>query len=150
MLTMGFFPLNQLIIIFISLLILQVKAEGYLCPYREMGYDGKNSLLYDYYDTSSSGTYWTKKGETGWQSVEEYCKQKGDLFLHEDAGEWKCNDSHGLCKWTGTSCSSVTSRKPDCKRLCNAILKNQGVNCLGDCPNGHQTNTLYTVCRNKK
>ena len=68
-------------------LIHYVLAEGYYCPYIDLGSTSESQLLYDYYN-DNDGTYWTRKGETGWMTVTEYCKNKGDLSLHSDAGEW--------------------------------------------------------------
>jgi hypothetical protein len=130
------------IIIGTLLLLVQVSAEGYICPYADLGFDGENKLLYDYYDTKDGGSYYTRKGETGWQSVKDYCYQKGDLSLHTDAGEWKCNDSKGICGWTGSSCA-VKSEQANCKALCKAVIDGKGPACLGNCPGGRQSNTLY-------
>ena len=128
------------------------SAEGYLCPYKSIGYDGKNSLIYDYYDMSEDGSHYIRKGETGWQNVNEYCRQKGDLSIHPDAGENKCNDSHGLCNWNSSECEVVKSRKPDCLNLCKAVLAGKGPQCLGNCNGGQQSNNLYSVyrCTNRK
>jgi hypothetical protein len=120
-----------------------VNAEGYYCPYGDLGATIENQLLYDYYDRT--GNYWTRTGETGWESVAQYCAAKGDYSKHWDAGEWKCNDSKGMCSWDGSSCNVVTTRLPDCKELCRAILRNEGPDCLGDCPGGKQSNSLYSL-----
>ncbi len=119
-----------------------VLSEGYYCPYTDLGSNGNNQLLYDYYN--ANGNYWTRNGETGWQTVESYCRAKGDLNQHSDAGEWKCNDSHGLCFWDGSNCNINTGREPDCKELCQAVIDNKGPNCLGNCPDGQQSNFLYS------
>lgn len=126
--------------------IIFVNAEGYYCPYQELGANGSNNLLYDYYtlNQAGSGTYWTRTGETGWQTVESYCSAKGDLSIHSDAGEWKCNDSKGLCNWDGSSCKVVTTRGPDCIEMCRAVLNGEAPDCLGNCPDGHSGgNYLY-------
>ncbi len=120
-------------IVISSLLVAIVKSEGYYCPYEDLGSKGSNNLLYDYYTTNNG--YWSRLGETGWQTLESYCEAKGDLNQHSDAGEWKCMDSFQLCNWNGNSCVAMRSRKPDCKELCQAILDNKGPGCLGDCPN---------------
>jgi len=127
----------------ISLIITFVLSEGYYCPYVDLGSSVNSELLYDYYN--SNGDYWTRIGETGWMSTIDYCKNKGDVTLHSDAGEWKCNDSHLLCYWNGSSCEVNTDRKPDCKKLCQAVLDNMGPECLGNCPNGHSSNNLYST-----
>jgi hypothetical protein len=123
-------------------LLISVNAEGYICPYKSLGFDGTNTLLYDYYN-DMDGSYWTRKGETGWESVSEYCRQKGDLSIHVDAGEWKCNDSKNICKWDGSGCSVNNNRKADCRALCQAIIDGKGPACLGNCPDGHTSNDLY-------
>ena len=64
--------------------------------------------------------------------------------MHSDAGEWKCNDSHLLCIWDGSSCKVNPKRLPDCKELCQAVLDNRGPECLGNCPSGQSSNTLYS------
>jgi hypothetical protein len=120
-----------------------VKSEGYYCPYEDLGATSENQLLYDYY-YDNDGTFWTRKGETGWMTVETYCSNKGDTSLHSDAGEWKCNDSHLLCIWDGSSCKVNTNRVPDCKELCQAVLNNGGPECLGNCAGGRSSNTLYS------
>lgn len=130
--------------IIITLLIVIVKSEGYYCPYIDLGANGSNDLLYDYYETNSG--YWTRTGETGWQTLESYCEAKGDLSQHSDAGEWKCNDSFMLCSWNGSSCIANRSRQPDCKELCQAILDNKGPECLGSsCPNGGSDENMHMV-----
>jgi hypothetical protein len=120
-----------------------VNAEGYYCPYRELGSFGNNVLLYDYYDVFNG--YWMRSGETGWQTIESYCRAKGDTSIHSDAGEWKCNDSRGMCAWAGGRCDVVRSRQPDCKALCEAVLRDEGPSCLGNCPDGKQSNYLYEM-----
>lgn len=135
--------MKNIIIIQLLSLPIFIMAEGYICPYTSLGYDGgQNELLYDYYN-DVDGSYWTRMGETGWQSVTDYCKQKGDLSLHADAGEWKCNDSKGICKWSGTDCLIDNTRNPDCEDLCKAVIDGKGPDCLGNCPNGQQSNMLY-------
>jgi hypothetical protein len=129
--------------IFLLFLIHYVLAEGYYCPYTDLGSTTESQLLYDYYN-DNDGTYWTRNGETGWMTVTEYCKNKGDLSLHSDAGEWKCNDSHLLCIWNGNNCQVNDKRHPDCKELCQAVLDNKGPQCLGNCPNGQNSNNLYS------
>ena len=124
-------------------LIHYVLAEGYYCPYIDLGSTSESQLLYDYYN-DNDGTYWTRKGETGWMTVTEYCKNKGDLSLHSDAGEWKCNDSHLLCIWDGNNCQVNNKRHPDCKELCQAVIDNKGPQCLGNCPDGRNSNNLYS------
>lgn len=128
----------------VFLMLKTVVSEGYYCPYSDLGSTETNQLIYDYYD-AHGGLYWTRTGETGWMSIIDYCKNKGDSSLHSDAGEWKCNDSHLLCFWDGNSCQVNQSRNPDCKELCQAVLNNQGPECLGNCPNGSSSNTLYST-----
>jgi hypothetical protein len=129
--------------VFVLFLISMVKAEGYYCPYTDLGATSANQLLYDYYNGDSFQGYWTRTGETGWQSISEYCRLKGDTSVHADAGEWKCNDSYQLCSWTGTSCVANQSRQPDCKELCQAILNDEGPDCLGNCPGGQSEDNLH-------
>jgi len=119
---------------FLSFYMMNVSAEGYYCPYQDLGANGDANLLYDYYETRDG--YWLRMGQTGWQTLESYCGAKGDLNQHSDAGEWKCNDSFQLCTWNGNSCLANRSRRPDCRELCQAILDNKGPGCLGNCPNG--------------
>lgn len=124
-----------------SILFTVVKSEGYYCPYTDLGANGDNILLYDYYNTNNG--YWTRTGETGWQTLESYCADKADSSKHSDAGEWKCNDSYQLCSWTGSSCAANRARQPDCKPLCQAILNNQGPACLGNCPGGQSNDNMH-------
>lgn len=133
--------MNKKIIAVLLINLTSVLAEGYICPYPELGANGDNILLYDYYDTRDG--YWTRNGETGWQTLQSYCSAKGDLSIHSDAGEWKCNDSYGMCNWTGSSCIVTSGREPDCKEMCQAVLNNEGPDCLGNCPGGRQSNFLY-------
>ena len=129
-------------IILSLLLIVIVKSEGYYCPYTDLGANGSNDLLYDYYESNTG--YWTRMGQTGWQTLESYCEAKGDLSQHSDAGEWKCNDSFQMCTWNGNSCVANRSRRPDCKELCQAILDNKGPECLGgNCPNGGSEDNMH-------
>jgi hypothetical protein len=125
-----------------------VKSEGYYCPYDDLGANGDLSLLYDYYN--ANGGYWTRMGQVGWTSVQAYCADKGDSSKHSDAGEWKCNDSKGLCMWSGSECLVAVGRAPDCRELCQAILNNQGPECLGDCPAGKMSNNMYDLCNNSQ
>jgi hypothetical protein len=122
--------------VFVIFLIGMIKAEGYFCPYTDLGATSANQLLYDYYNGNSFQGYWTRTGETGWQSVSEYCRLKGDTSVHADAGEWKCNDSRLTCIWNGSSCNVNPNRLPDCRELCQAVLNNEGPQCLGNCPGG--------------
>lgn len=134
-------------IIFISAFIALVHGEGYYCPYDSLGYDGRNDLLYDYYE--SSGNYWVRMGRTGWETRESYCRAKGDLYLHSDAGEEKCKDSQGTCRWNGNSCEIDTSKEPDCFELCKAVHDGKGLQCLGDCPGGYSSrDEIYNICNN--
>lgn len=129
-------------IIIFSLFVVIVRSEGYYCPYEDLGANGNNDLLYDYYTTNDG--YWTRMGETGWQTLESYCEAKGDLNKHSDAGEWKCKDSFQLCSWNGNSCVANRARKPDCRELCQAILDNKGPECLGSsCPNGGSDDNMH-------
>lgn len=123
----------------------KVNAEGYYCPYSELGSFGENVLLYDYY-TGFDNVYWTRTGQTGWESVYTYCDNKGNIALNSDAGEAKCEDSHDVCKWdsTNSKCIFNQARQPDCKNLCQAVLDGLGPSCLGNCPSGKQSNYLYT------
>jgi hypothetical protein len=77
-------------------------------------------------------------------TVIEYCRNKADTSLHSDAGEWKCNDSHLLCIWDGSTCNVNQDRNPDCKELCRAIINNMGPQCLGNCAGNRSSNTLYS------
>jgi hypothetical protein len=120
-----------------------VRAEGYYCPYTQLGASESNQLLYDYYNGDSFQGYWTRTGQTGWQSISEYCRLKGDTSVHSDAGEWKCNDSRLTCIWNGNSCGVNPNRLPDCLELCQAVLNNEGPQCLGNCPGGGQAPSLY-------
>ena len=122
-------------------MFVKVKSEGYYCPYTDLGTNGNNNLLYDYYETNNG--YWTRTGETGWESLESYCAAKGDLSKHSDAGEWKCNDSYQMCSWNGNSCLANPSRRPDCKELCVAILNSGGPSCLGNCPSGSSDENMH-------
>lgn len=131
------------IILLLTVFCSSVYCEGYYCPYNDLGSTSGNELLYDYY-FDNDGTYWTRKGETGWMTVTEYCRNKGDTSLHSDAGEWKCNDSHLLCIWDGNTCNVNQNRNPDCKELCSAIINNMGPQCLGNCAGGRSSNTLYS------
>lgn len=131
------------IVICILFTLQSVSAEGYFCPYTDLGATDTNFLIYDYYDIAGGGAYYTRQGEVGFMSMTEYCRAKGDLTIHSDAGEWKCNDSHGLCTYNNTSCIVNSDRAPDCKALCQAVLNGEGPDCLGNCPNGSQSNTLY-------
>lgn len=134
--------ISSLFIVISSLFIAIVKSEGYYCPYEDLGANGSKDLLYDYYTTNNG--YWTRLGETGWETLESYCEAKGDLNQHSDAGEWKCMDSFQLCSWNGNSCVANRSRKPDCKELCQAILNNKGPDCLGGaCPNSGSNDNLH-------
>jgi hypothetical protein len=125
---------SKSLLMFLSFYMMNVSAEGYYCPYQDLGANGDANLLYDYYETRDG--YWLRMGQTGWQTLESYCGAKGDLNQHSDAGEWKCNDSFQLCTWNGNSCLANRSRRPDCRELCQAILDNKGPGCLGNCPNG--------------
>lgn len=139
---------NKLIALTMFVFVSQVKAEGYYCPYNDLGASGENVLLYDYYNGDSSQGYWERINQTGWQTVGEYCRLKGDVSVHSDAGEWKCNDSHLLCEWDSSTsnCRVNNNRLPDCRELCQAVLQNEGPQCLGNCPNGQFSNTLYSIC----
>lgn len=129
----------------ISLLVKFVLGEGYYCPYRRLGYDGKNDLLYDYYE--GNGNYWTRMGRIGWETRESYCRAKGNINLHNDAGEAKCVDSQGTCIWSGSSCEVNPNKQPDCYKLCETIRNGGGLQCLGNCPNGYSSREqIYSVC----
>lgn len=131
-------------IIFLSF-IKFVISEGYYCPYRRLGYDGRNDLLYDYYE--GNGNYWTRMGRIGWETRESYCRAKGNVNLHSDAGEAKCIDSQGTCRWTGSSCEVNPTKQPDCYKLCETIRNGGGLPCLGNCPNGYSSREqLYSMC----
>jgi hypothetical protein len=135
-------------IILSSVLIAFVKAEGYYCPYDSLGFDGKNDLLYDYYE--GNGDYWVRMGRTGWETRESYCRAKGNMALHNDAGQAKCEDSQGTCMWSGSSCEINQSKKPDCFELCQTVKDGRGLQCLGNCPNGNSDRSqLYSICDNK-
>jgi hypothetical protein len=133
--------LNSKVLMFLSFCMMNVSAEGYYCPYQDLGANGDANLLYDYYETMDG--YWLRIGQTGWQTLESYCGAKGDLNQHSDAGEWKCNDSFQLCTWNGNSCIANRSRRPDCRELCQAILDNKGPGCLGNCPSGGSDVNMY-------
>jgi hypothetical protein len=139
--------MKMIYLIFISLIAL-AKSEGYYCPYDSIGYDGINDLLYDYYE--SKDNYWIRMNRTGWETRESYCNAKGNLNIHSDAGKAKCEDSQGTCIWDGTSCNVNVLKKPDCFKLCNTIVNNGGLSCLGNCPNGYSSrDTLYNLCNKK-
>jgi hypothetical protein len=134
-------------IVFLSL-IKFVLGEGYYCPYRRLGYDGQNELLYDFYE--GNGNYWTRMGRIGWETRESYCRAKGDANLHNDAGEAKCIDSQGTCRWSGSSCEVNPNKQPDCYRLCETIRNGGGLPCLGNCPTGYfSRDRLYSMCQNE-
>ena len=127
------------------LTIPSVYAEGYYCPYTDLGFDGTNDLLYDYYQ--QEGNTWVRIGETGRQTRESYCNAKGDLSIHSDAGQVKCEDSQGTCTWTGSSCEADPSKQPDCFDLCETILNGGGLACLGSsCPGGGDRSVIYAIC----
>ena len=122
-----------------------VSAEGYYCPYSDLGYDGTNDLLYDYYE--GHGDYWTRMGTTGWETRLAYCNAKGDLSIHSDAGQAKCEDSQGTCYWTGSSCEPDNNKQPDCYALCQTIKNGGGLECLGNCPGGNKDRSqIYAIC----
>ncbi|NBO99442.1 MAG: hypothetical protein EBU90_04845 [Proteobacteria bacterium] len=131
------------------LFIIKVTAEGYYCPYSSLGYDGKNDLLYDYYQ--NQGNVWIRIGRTGWETRTQYCRAKGDFSLHSDASQAKCQDSQGTCQWNGNSCEVNPNKKPDCFQLCQTVLSGGGLSCLGnDCPGGPSNReTLYAICQDK-
>lgn len=136
-------------ITFISLLVKFVLSEGYYCPYRRLGYDGRNDLLYDYYE--GNGNYWTRMGRIGWETRESYCRAKGDVNLHSDAGEAKCVDSQGTCVWSGSSCEVNPNKQPDCYKLCETIRNGGGLQCLGNCPNGYSSrDQIYSICNDER
>ena len=135
------------IIQLIVMYTIYVKAEGYYCPYELLGFDGRNDLLYDYYE--GNGNYWTRMGQTGWETRESYCRAKGDLSIHNDAGMAKCIDSQGTCRWLGNSCEVDITKKPDCFELCKKVKDGEGLPCLGNCPNGNiDREELYSICKN--
>lgn len=135
--------INSIIVAILS--IGSVYAEGYYCPYTSLGFDGTNDLLYDYYQ--QEGNNWVRLGETGWQTRESYCSAKGDLSIHADAGQVKCEDSQGTCRWTGSSCEADPSKQPDCFDLCQTILNGGGLSCLGSgCPEGGDRSVVYAIC----
>ena len=132
-------------IVFISAFIALVKGEGYYCPYESLGFDGRNDLLYDYYE--GRGDSWIRMGRTGWETRESYCRAKGNLNLHSDAGEAKCIDSQGTCRWSGNSCEVDPTKTPDCFELCKAVSDGKGLQCLGNCPGGSSSREeLYSIC----
>lgn len=134
-------------IILFTAVIAFVKAEGYYCPYESLGFDGRNDLLYDYYE--SNGDRWVRMGRTGWETRESYCRAKGDLSLHADAGRDKCIDSQGTCRWSGSSCEVDPSKNPDCYELCKRVSEGGGLQCLGNCPGGNSDRSqLYSICSN--
>lgn len=45
--------------------VLGVAAEGYYCPYEELGATDGQNLLYDYYSGDSNRGYWERLGQTG-------------------------------------------------------------------------------------
>ncbi len=125
-----------------------VYAEGYYCPYESLGFDGRNDLLYDYYE--SSGDHWVRMGRTGWETRQSYCRAKGDASLHDDAGEAKCVDSQGTCRWSGSSCEVNQTKTPDCFELCKAVVDGRGLSCLGNCPDGYSSrDRLYSICSSR-
>ena len=135
--------LNTILLAILSIPL--AYAEGYYCPYTDLGYDGTNDLLYDYYQ--QEGDIWVRMGETGRQTRDSYCSAKGDLSIHSDAGQVKCEDSQGTCRWTGSSCEADSSKQPDCFELCQTILNGGGLSCLGSsCPGGGDRRVIYAIC----
>lgn len=123
--------------------VASVFAEGYLCNYPDIGATDTDNLVYDYYDLD--GDIWVRSGETGFMSWSEYCRAKGDLTLHDDAGEAKCLDSRGLCDWQNDECVTIETRENDCLELCKAALAGEGPSCLGDgCPT---RDSFYAICQ---
>lgn len=121
-----------------------VQAEGYYCPYTELGATENNDLVYDYYNSSDGGLTWLRLGETGFIGRSQYCAEKGDESIHFDAGEEKCTDSVGLCFWDGSSCQVNQDRVPDCFALCEAVLNGEGLPCLGGSCGSRDT--IYEIC----
>lgn len=113
-------------------LVSTVRAEGYYCPYESLGYDGVNDIIYDYYSSQDEGATWIRLGEIGWVSRDNYCGEKANPALHFDAGEAKCNDSVGKCVWSEGSCIPNITAEPDCIQLCQAVLNEEGPECLGE------------------
>jgi hypothetical protein len=112
-----------------------------------LGFDGTNDLLYDYYQ--GNGDYWTRIGQTGWETRYTYCFAKGDFTQHSDAGQAKCEDSQGTCFWSGSSCQVNPSKQPDCFALCQTVQNGGGLPCLGNCPGGKvDRSQLYAICDN--
>lgn len=137
---------SLVLVSFISFISL-IRAEGYVCPYEELGFGGRNDLLYDYY--TQRDNYWVRLNETGWITRSNYCSDKGDTIKHLDAGETKCNDSQFTCYWSSGSCLVNSTRIPDCIELCKTVLENKGLSCLGECPGGYKSrNELYSICEN--
>jgi hypothetical protein len=140
----------MLFYIFASLFLSEfVLSEGYYCPYPELGAVGDKNLLYDYY--TQQGTTYVRLGQIGWETRSEYCSAKGDLSIHPDAGQAKCEDSQGTCFWTGSSCIADDTKAPDCLALCQAISGGGGLACLGaDCPGGPSDRSqIYAICDNQ-
>jgi hypothetical protein len=130
-------------------LINLVFSEGYFCPYPNLGFDGSNDLLYDYYIQENN--YWIRLNQTGWISRSQYCSDKNDSSKHPDAGPVKCNDSQGTCIYSNGNCLVDNSKKPDCLALCSRIINNNGLPCLGECPSGYQSRSqIYSICSKRK
>lgn len=137
--------MRSILFLLISL-IKFISAEGYYCPYTELQYDGTNDIIYDYY--SLQGNVYIRLNEIGRTTRTEYCREKGDLSIHTDAGETKCNDSSSVCIYSNSMCTVDTTKQPDCLELCKTILNGGGLNCLGSaCPNNNgDRSVIYAIC----
>jgi hypothetical protein len=128
-------------------LIKLVLSEGYYCPYDFLGATETNDLLYDYYSSNDNGNSWERLNETGWMTRIDYCNAKGDTLLHFDAGQAKCEDSQGTCLWVNNQCTVNPYKLPDCLDLCQKVINNEGLPCLGNCLSGRiSREILYSIC----
>jgi hypothetical protein len=116
------------------------KSEGYFCPYTELGFDGSNDLIYDYYDTFDDGITWQRIGQIGWVSRESYCGNKKDIY--------KCSDSVNKCVWSQDICIANIEADSDCFDICKEVLAGNGPSCLGG-ETCVDRNSFYSICNSK-
>lgn len=119
-----------------SIAIPFVKAEGYLCPYTDLGWlEDEATVIFDKYAVNDDESVWIRLGEVGRISHETFCVEKT---------EEKCNDSVGMCFWDGEDCQVNSFRQPDCFELCETVLNRGGLPCLGATCGSRET--LYSIC----